>query len=125
MTAATRPRRLDDKTAVIVGARGEVGGAVAKELAAQGARLFLSGRTKTPVQELAQAIPNTGRDGQARLLRGLGGDEHPHRSDHQLVKRSAAGLTTTTDTGGVIAGKEDLAPPHDLWAQALSDEVRQ
>jgi 3-oxoacyl-[acyl-carrier protein] reductase len=49
MTAATRPRRLEDKTAVIFGAGGEVGGAVAKELAAHGARVFLSGRTKARV----------------------------------------------------------------------------
>jgi 3-oxoacyl-[acyl-carrier protein] reductase len=42
-------RRLEDKTAVIFGAGGEVGGAVAKELAAHGARVFLSGRTKARV----------------------------------------------------------------------------
>lgn len=41
LTDASRARRLEDKTAVIFGA----GGAVANELAAQGARVFLSGGT--------------------------------------------------------------------------------
>jgi 3-oxoacyl-[acyl-carrier protein] reductase len=49
MTPTNSARRLEDKTAVIFGAGGEVGSAVAKELAAQGARVFLSGRTKTHV----------------------------------------------------------------------------
>jgi 3-oxoacyl-[acyl-carrier protein] reductase len=60
LTGTSSARRLEDKVAVIFGAGGEVGGAVAKELAAHGARVFLSGRTKTPVQELAQAISNRG-----------------------------------------------------------------
>jgi 3-oxoacyl-[acyl-carrier protein] reductase len=60
MTATTSARRLEDKTAVVFGAAGEVGGAVAEELAAQGARVFLSGRTKTRVQQLAQTISSHG-----------------------------------------------------------------
>ena len=41
VTDANSARRLENKTAVIFGAAGEVGSAVAKELAAQGARVFL------------------------------------------------------------------------------------
>jgi 3-oxoacyl-[acyl-carrier protein] reductase len=67
-------RRLEDKTAVIFGAGGEVGGAVAKELAAQGAHLFLSGRTKTPVQELAQAISSRGQTAAAAEVDALDED---------------------------------------------------
>ena len=67
-------RRLEDKTAVIFGAGGEVGGAVAKELAAHGARLLLSGRTKTPVQELAQAITSRGQTAAAAQVDALDED---------------------------------------------------
>lgn len=59
-TDASRARRLEEKTAVIFGAGGEVGGAVAKEFAAQGARVFLSGQTKTRVHDLAKAISSGG-----------------------------------------------------------------
>jgi NAD(P)-dependent dehydrogenase (short-subunit alcohol dehydrogenase family) len=60
MTPTNSTRRLEDKTAVIFGAGGEVGSAVATELAVQGARVFLSGRTKTHVQEVAQTISSHG-----------------------------------------------------------------
>jgi NAD(P)-dependent dehydrogenase (short-subunit alcohol dehydrogenase family) len=46
VTDASRARRLENKTAVTFGAAGDVGSAVAKELAAHGARVLLSGRTK-------------------------------------------------------------------------------
>ena len=74
MTARTSARRLENKTAVIFGAAGEVGSAVAKELAAQGARLFLSGRTKAPVQELAQAISSRGETAAAAEVDALDED---------------------------------------------------
>lgn len=64
MRAATQDRlqsRLDGKVAVIFGAGGEVGAAVAEEFAVQGARLFLSGRTESRVQAVADAISADGR----------------------------------------------------------------
>jgi NAD(P)-dependent dehydrogenase (short-subunit alcohol dehydrogenase family) len=71
VTDAGRVRRLEDKTAVIFGAAGEVGSAVAKELAAQGARVFLSGRMKARVQELAQAISSHGETATAAEVDAL------------------------------------------------------
>ncbi|MGH7483465.1 MAG: SDR family NAD(P)-dependent oxidoreductase [Longimicrobiales bacterium] len=53
--------RLEGKVAVIFGAGGEVGAAVAQEFAAQGARLFLSGRTGSRVRAVADAISTDGR----------------------------------------------------------------
>jgi hypothetical protein len=112
MTAATRPRRLEDKTAVIFGAGGEVGGAATGVPKQKMAEIITSG----PVLRRSPTLAETPR---LVSFRGLGGGEHPHRSDHQLVERSGAGLTMTTE-GGVIAEKDDLAPPHCLRAQALS-----
>jgi NAD(P)-dependent dehydrogenase (short-subunit alcohol dehydrogenase family) len=63
MKAATEGRvesRLEGKVAVIFGAGGEVGAAVAKQFAAQGARLFLSGRTGSRVRAVADAISTDG-----------------------------------------------------------------
>jgi NAD(P)-dependent dehydrogenase (short-subunit alcohol dehydrogenase family) len=47
---------LKNKNAVIFGASGAVGTAVAKEFAAQGATVFLSGRTPSNVEQVAQEI---------------------------------------------------------------------
>jgi 3-oxoacyl-[acyl-carrier protein] reductase len=74
VTNATSARRLQDKTAVILGAAGEVGSAVATELAAQGVRVFLSNRTKTRVQELAQAISSHGETATAAEVDALDDD---------------------------------------------------
>jgi 3-oxoacyl-[acyl-carrier protein] reductase len=74
MRAATADQvkpRLEGKIAVIFGAGGEVGGAVAREFADQGARLFLSGRTASRVQAVADAISGDGRRAAAVELDAL------------------------------------------------------
>jgi 3-oxoacyl-[acyl-carrier protein] reductase len=47
---------LQNKNAVIYGAGGSLGGAVARSLAAAGARVFLTGRNSNSVQKVAQEI---------------------------------------------------------------------
>lgn len=51
---------LEGKNAVIYGAGGSVGGAVAATLAREGARVFLSGRTRAALDEVADAIRRAG-----------------------------------------------------------------
>jgi 3-oxoacyl-[acyl-carrier protein] reductase len=55
-TASTSTPLLKNKHAVIFGAGGAVGTAVAKEFAAQGATVFLSGRTLGTVEQVAADI---------------------------------------------------------------------
>jgi NADP-dependent 3-hydroxy acid dehydrogenase YdfG len=47
---------LQDKVAVIYGAGGAVGGAVARAFGREGATLFLTGRNLAPVQAVAKEI---------------------------------------------------------------------
>jgi short-subunit dehydrogenase len=47
---------LHGKHAVIFGASGTIGSAVAKEFAKEGAEVFLSGRTRSNVETLAKDI---------------------------------------------------------------------
>ena len=51
---------LQDKVAVIYGAGGAVGAAVARAFAREGAELFLTGRTLAPVEALAKDIVSAG-----------------------------------------------------------------
>src|SRR5215217_1409204 len=51
---------LKDKVAVIYGAGGAIGGAVARAFAAEGANLFLTGRQRAPVEAVAQDIVSAG-----------------------------------------------------------------
>lgn len=61
--ATAAPARLQDKTAVVFGAGGEVGAHVAAEFARHGARLFMSGRTVANVKSAADAVGALGRLG--------------------------------------------------------------
>jgi 3-oxoacyl-[acyl-carrier protein] reductase len=59
-TASTSTSLLQNKHAVIFGASGEVGTGVAKEFAAQGVTVFLSGRRLSAVSQLAAEIQQAG-----------------------------------------------------------------
>jgi NAD(P)-dependent dehydrogenase (short-subunit alcohol dehydrogenase family) len=64
MTASRSTSLLENKHAVIFGAGGAVGSAVAKEFAAQGATVFLSGRHLASVEQVTADIRQD--DGKAR-----------------------------------------------------------
>ncbi len=59
-TVSVNTPLLKNKRAVIFGAGGAIGQAVAKEFAAQGATVFLSGRTLNAVEQVAQEIHQDG-----------------------------------------------------------------
>src|SRR5947207_5483842 len=56
---------LTNKTAVIYGAAGHIGSAVARAFARDGARLFLAGRTLAKVQRIADEIGAAGGSAEA------------------------------------------------------------
>jgi NAD(P)-dependent dehydrogenase (short-subunit alcohol dehydrogenase family) len=56
---------LRDKIAVIYGAGGGIGGAVARAFAAEGAKLFLTGRHLAPVEVVAKEVVSAGGSAEA------------------------------------------------------------
>ena len=62
---------LKDKNAVIYGAGGSIGGAVAKEFAREGARVFLAGRTRDPLDAVAADISSSGGSTEVAVLDAL------------------------------------------------------
>src|SRR5262249_2166454 len=56
---------LENKNAVIYGAGGAIGGAVARAFAREGARLFLTGRRRAPVEAVASEIVSAGGSAEA------------------------------------------------------------
>ena len=62
---------LNNKVAVIYGAGGAIGGAVARAFASEGARLFLTGRSKASVDTLAKSIVSTGGQAEAAQVDAL------------------------------------------------------
>jgi NAD(P)-dependent dehydrogenase (short-subunit alcohol dehydrogenase family) len=62
---------LKDKVAVIYGAGGAVGGAVARAFATEGANLHLTGRSLAPVEVVAKDIASGGRSAEAAQVDAL------------------------------------------------------
>ena len=70
---------LKDKVAVLYGAGGAVGGAVARAFAPEGAKLFLTGRHLAPVEVVAKEVASAGGSAEAAevdALDELAVDEH-------------------------------------------------
>jgi NAD(P)-dependent dehydrogenase (short-subunit alcohol dehydrogenase family) len=62
---------LNHKVAVIYGAGGDIGGAVARAFAREGAKLFLTGRLRAPVEAVAQDVLSAGGSAEAAEVDAL------------------------------------------------------
>lgn len=64
---------LDGQVAVIYGAGGSIGGAVARAFASEGANVFLAGRTAAPLDEVADEIRLDGGEADTAIVDALDG----------------------------------------------------
>jgi NAD(P)-dependent dehydrogenase (short-subunit alcohol dehydrogenase family) len=81
---------LEDRVAVIYGAGGEIGGAVARAFASEGAELFLTGRNLAPVELVAKDVVSAGGSAEAAQVDAL---------DEQAVDQH---LQSVIDTAGRV-----------------------
>jgi NAD(P)-dependent dehydrogenase (short-subunit alcohol dehydrogenase family) len=79
---------LQDKVAVIYGAGGAIGGAVARAFADEGARVFLTGRALAPVEVVAKDIVSAGGAAEAAEVDAL---DEPAVDRHLLEVLDRAG----------------------------------
>jgi NAD(P)-dependent dehydrogenase (short-subunit alcohol dehydrogenase family) len=94
---------LKDKVAVIYGAGGAVGGAVARAFASEGARLFLTGRTRGPVEAVAEDVVSAGGSAEAAEVDAL--DEQAIDRHLQSVIDQAGRVDVSFDAVGIPATK--------------------
>lgn len=90
---------LEDKVAVIYGAGGAIGGAVARAFASEGARLFLTGRHLAPVEAVAKDIVSAGGSAEAAEVDAL--DERAVDEHLQSVTGKAARLDISFNAIGL------------------------
>ena len=81
---------LTDKVAVIYGAGGAIGGAVARAFAGEGAKLFLTGRHLAPVEAVAKDVVSAGGSAEAAEVDAL---------DEEAVDKH---LQSVIDTAGRV-----------------------
>jgi NAD(P)-dependent dehydrogenase (short-subunit alcohol dehydrogenase family) len=81
---------LERKNAVVYGAGGSIGGAVARAFAREGATVFLAGRTRTTLEEVAGAIRSAGGTAETATVDAL--DEHAVDQHADAVAADAGGI---------------------------------
>ena len=90
---------LQDKTAVIYGAGGAIGQAVARTFAREGARLFLTGRTLSKAEVLAKEIVADGGVAEAAQVNAL--DENAVAEHLDTVIEKAGGVDISFNAVGL------------------------
>ena len=109
---------LQGKVAVIYGAGGAVGGAVAHALAAEGAKLFLTGRQLAPVEAIAKQIVAVGGSAEAAPVDAL--DEQAVDQHLQSVIDAAGHLDISFNAVGIPGTKLLGVPLVELEVERFS-----
>jgi NAD(P)-dependent dehydrogenase (short-subunit alcohol dehydrogenase family) len=94
---------LKDKVAVIYGAGGGIGGAIARAFAHEGARLFLAGRNLAAVQDVAKEVVATGGSAEAAEVNAV--DEQAIDKHLQAVIDKAGRVDISFDAVGIPNSK--------------------
>ena len=92
---------LEGKNAVVFGASGSIGAAVAKEFASEGARVFLAGRTKASLEVVAKQIKAVGGKAQATVVDAL--DDNGVNRYLDDVAKQAGKIDVLVDLTGPLA----------------------
>jgi NAD(P)-dependent dehydrogenase (short-subunit alcohol dehydrogenase family) len=90
---------LKDKVAVVYGAAGGIGGAVARAFAREGAKLFLTGRRRAPIEAVAKDIVSAGGSAQAADVDAL--DEKAIEKHLQAVIGKAGRVDISFNAVGI------------------------
>jgi NAD(P)-dependent dehydrogenase (short-subunit alcohol dehydrogenase family) len=109
---------LQGKVAVIYGAGGAIGGAVARAFAREGARLFITGRRQEPVSAVARDIVGGGGSAEAAEIDAL--DEQAVDAHLQSVVDSAGRVDISVNAFGIPNAKILGVPLVDVDVEQFS-----
>ena len=109
---------LEGKTAIVYGAAGSMGSAVARAFAAEGAEVFLAGRTAATVRAVADQITAAGKKAHADEVDVDDRDSVEHHADRVLaaagridISLNAVGMTGAQDVGLTDMSLADFMEP--------------
>lgn len=104
---------LQNKRAVIYGAGGAIGGAVARVFAREGARVFLAGRTRARLDAVAADIAAAGGKAETAQVDAL---------DQRAVEKHADAVAAKT--GGIDIFVHAISVMHDCCVQCAGHRNR-
>ena len=113
---------LKNKVAVIYGAGGAIGGAVARAFASEGARLFVTGRLRAPVDAVAEDIVSGGGSAEAATIDAL--DEQAVDKHLQYVVDRAGRVDISFNAIGIPGTRFLGVPLVELDVEQRSEPTR-
>jgi 3-oxoacyl-[acyl-carrier protein] reductase len=115
---------LEKKTAIIYGAGGAIGGAVARAYAREGARVFLAGRTSAPLDALAQEISQAGGMAEATPVDAF--DEMAVEQHLRTVVEQTGSIDISFNAIGIgyRQGTSLVAMTAEEFTQAITDAMK-
>jgi NAD(P)-dependent dehydrogenase (short-subunit alcohol dehydrogenase family) len=95
---------LNDKTAIIYGAGGGIGGGVAATFAREGARVHLVGRTREPLEAVAAEIADAGGSAEVAVLDALDERAVDEHADAVAAREGRIDVSFNLITRGDVQG---------------------
>jgi len=93
---------LENKNAVIYGAGGSIGGAVAREFAREGAHVFLAGRTRESLEAVASNIEANGGTAEVAVLDALDEEAVDEHADAVAARAGSIDVSFNLVTRGDV-----------------------
>jgi 3-oxoacyl-[acyl-carrier protein] reductase len=111
---------LENKNAVVFGASGSIGGAVARAFARDGANVFLAGRTLAPLDRVAEEITAAGGVAETAQVDAL--DEKAVWEHADAVAEKAGGIDVSFN--GDVQGPPLAEMPFEHFARPITNAMR-
>ncbi|SER27779.1 SDR family NAD(P)-dependent oxidoreductase [Lentzea albida] len=109
---------LENKTAVIYGGGGSIGGAMADAFAAEGARVFLAGRTPAKLEAVAERIRAAGGQAETAVVDATDAAAVNDHVDAVVEKTGSVDVSVN-----VITGEGNFQPLADIPVDAFAGAV--
>jgi 3-oxoacyl-[acyl-carrier protein] reductase len=110
---------LDDKNAVIYGAGGSIGGAVARAFGREGARVFLAGRTRATLDAVADEIRSAGGAAEVAEVDALDEKAVGEHADAVAAEAGSLDISFNLITHPAVHG----TPLHEMQLKDYTDPV--
>ena len=113
---------LADKTAIVYGAAGAIGSAVARAYAREGAKVHLAGRTEASLAQVAERIQ---RDGGAAHVARLDVLDHPSVQRHAdaVAERRGIDICFNATSNDDVQGTALVDMPYDGFMRPVAKSV--
>jgi 3-oxoacyl-[acyl-carrier protein] reductase len=115
---------LRNKTAVVYGGGGPIGGAVARAFAAEGATVFLAGRTRETLDSVAEEINAAGGEAEAAPVDALTEKSVDEHADAVAEKAGAIDVSFNAVGRGDIHGTSVVDMPFDEFVGPVMIALR-